>query len=103
MQLPMQEGSFNTAHSNSYFETIRIIRPHHPFFGKTFPLVRTWKHKKRHFYIIQLPDMSHIQIPIYWADTGKTPLPENISEQPIFTVNAIREFVSVLSIIGNKS
>jgi len=47
--------------------------------------------------------MSHIQIPIYWADTGKTPLPENISEQPIFTVNAIREFVSVLSIIGNKS
>jgi hypothetical protein len=99
----MQEGLFNTTHSNSHFHTVRIIRPHHPFFGKSFPVIRTWKHKKQQFYIIQLPDMSHIQIPVHWADEGKIPLSKNFFNQPVFTINSIREIISAIKLIVDKS
>lgn len=98
----MRQRPINTTHSNTHFETVRIIRPHHPLFGKNFPLVRTWKFKRRRFYIIQLPDKSHIQIPVHWADEGKTPLPENICEQPVFRVDSIRELVVVITTLKNR-
>jgi len=35
-------------HSKSDLQnTVRIIRPHHPLFGKTVNLVKIWEHKRR--------------------------------------------------------
>jgi hypothetical protein len=90
--------TFNTAHSNSHFQTVRIIRPHHPLFGKTLPLIKIWEHKKKRYYVIELPDKSHTRIPLHWADQGKTPLPEHLSGQPVFTVHSIRELISLITI-----
>ena len=102
MPPPMPERLSNTAHSNTQFEVVRIIRPHHPLFGKAFPLVRTWKHKKSRFYIIQFPDKSHIQIPIEWADDGKTPLPKSMATQPVFTVFSIKKLILLITTLKKR-
>jgi hypothetical protein len=50
-------------HSKSDLQnTVRIIRPHHPLFGKTVSLVKIWEHKKKRYYVIELPDKSHTRI-----------------------------------------
>jgi hypothetical protein len=86
----------NTAHSNSIFRSVRIIRPHHPLFGQTVPLVKLWEHKKRRYYVIQLPDQSHTRIPLHWADDGKGPLPEISSKLPALTIPAIKALISIM-------
>jgi hypothetical protein len=98
----MPERPSNTVHSNTQFETVRIIRPNHPLFGKTFPLVRIWKHKKSRFYIIQFPDKSHIQIPTEWADDGKTPLPESMATQPVLTVLSIKQLILLITTLKKR-
>jgi hypothetical protein len=114
----MHQRQSNTAHSNTQFEIVRIIRPHHPLFGKTFPLVRRWKHKKNRFYIIQFPDKSkhkknrfyiiqfpdksHIQIPTDWADDGKTPLPNSMATQPVFTVISIKRLILLITTLKKR-
>jgi hypothetical protein len=70
-QTPPQ--SSQTTHSNDV-SRVRIIRPHHPLFGQWVSVVRLWEHKKKRYYIIELPDKSHTRIPLYWADNGKFPL-----------------------------
>jgi hypothetical protein len=95
--------TFNTAHSKSYFRTVRIIRPYHPLFGKTVNLVKIWEHKKKRYYVIELPDKSHTRIPLHWADEGKTPLPEIPSNQPFFTVHSIRDLISLITTLDNKA
>jgi hypothetical protein len=102
MQPHLPQRPSNTAHSNTQFELVRIIRPHHPLYGKTFPLVRTWKHKKSRFYIIQLPDKSHIRIPIDWADDGKTPLPKSFATQPVFTVFSIKKLILLITTLKKR-
>ncbi len=92
----------NIAHSKSNFRTVRIIRPHHPLFGKTVNLVKIWEHKKKRYYVIELPDKSHTRIPLHWADEGKTPLPEIPSNQPFFTVDSIRNLISLITTLENK-
>jgi hypothetical protein len=102
MRQHMHQRQSNTAHSNTQFEIVRIIRPHHPLFGKTFPLVRRWKHKKNRFYIIQFPDKSHIQIPTDWADDGKTPLPNSMATQPVFTVISIKRLILLITTLKKR-
>ena len=99
---PMHQRPSNTAHSNTQFEIVRIIRPHHPLFGKAFPLVRRWKHKKSRFYIIQMPDKSHIQIPIEWADDAKSPLAQYTVAQPVFTDNSIKELIFIITTLKKR-
>jgi hypothetical protein len=72
---------------------VRIIRPHHPLFGKTLPLVKLWEHKKRRYYVIELLDQSHARIPLHWADEGRGPLPEISSNLPVLTSEAIKELI----------
>ena len=96
------QRTFNTTHSKSNYRTVRIIRPHHPLFGKTVNLVKIWEHKKKGYYVIELPDKSHTRIPLYWADEGKTPLTEIPSNQPFFTVHSIRELLSLITTLENK-
>ena len=60
------------------------------------PLVKLWEHKKKHYYVIQLPDKSHTRIPLDWADEGKTPLPEVSSHQPVFTTTSIKELIALI-------
>jgi hypothetical protein len=95
--------TFDTAHSNSDYRTIRIIRPHHPLFGKSVPLVKIWEHKNKRYYVIELPDKSHTRIPLHWADQGKIPLPQSPSGGPAFTVEAVRELFSLMSTLANKA
>ena len=82
---------------------VRIIRPYHPLYGQIIPLVKIWEHKKKRYYVIELPDKSHTRIPLDWADQGKAPLPEPPSSKPIFTVRAIREIISFINILNNRS
>jgi len=98
----MLQQTSNIAHSKSNFRTVRIIRPHHPLFGKTVNLVKIWEHKKKRYYVIELPDKSHTRIPLHWADEGKTPLPEIPSNQPFFTVDSIRNLISLITTLENK-
>jgi hypothetical protein len=96
--------TYNTTHSKSNLKTtVRIIRPHHPLYGKTVPVVKIWEHKKKRYYVIELPDKSNTRIPLDWADEGKIPLPENPSSQPVFTVQSIREIISFINILKNRS
>jgi hypothetical protein len=46
--------------------------------------------------------MSHIQIPIHWADTGKTPLPKPPLDQPVLTIGSIRKIILVINTIRRK-
>jgi len=58
--------------------------------------VKVWEHKKKRYYVIQLPDKSNTRIPLHWADQGKTPLPELTVEQPVFTLDSIRELILLI-------
>ena len=99
---PLQ--TFNTTHSKSDLQnTVRIIRPHHPFFGKTVNLVKIWQHRKKRYYVIELPDKSHTRIPLDWADQGKTPLPKSPSSKQVFTVQSVREITFLIRTLENKS
>ena len=102
MPRPMPPHPYDTAHSNTNFDKVRIIRPHHPLYGKTFPLVRKWKHKKIRFYIIQLPDRRHIQVPAHWTDDGITPLHEKFPDFPVLTVDSIRELIYLLNLFNKN-
>ena len=96
--------TFNTTHSKSDLHNIvRIIRPHHPLYGKTVPLVKIWEHKKKRYYVIELPDKSHTRIPLDWADQGKMPLPENPSSKQVFTVQSVREISALIRTLENRS
>jgi hypothetical protein len=64
--------------------------------------VRRWKNKQIQFYIIELPDRKHIQIPLHWTDDGTTPLPENLPEYPFLTAAAIRELVYLLKLLNKN-
>lgn len=90
-----------TTHSNPFSRSVRIIRPHHPLFGKTVPLVKLWEHKKRRYYVIELPDQSHTRIPLHWADEGKGPLPKISSNPPYLNIQAIKELISLLERLGS--
>lgn len=96
--------TFNTEHSKSDIQnTVRIIRPHHPLFGKTVNLVKIWEHKKKRYYVIELPDKSHTRIPLDWADQGNSPLPESLSSEHVFTVQSIREITFIICTLENRS
>ena len=97
------QQTFNTTHSKLNHRTVRIIRPHHPLFGKTVKLVKIWEHKKKRYYVIELPDKSHTRIPLDWADEGKTPLPKISSNQPVLTINSFRELISLIAALDNKA
>jgi hypothetical protein len=62
-----------------------------------------WEHKKKRYYVIELPDKSNTRIPLDWADEGKIPLPENPSSQPVFTVQSIRDIISFIRTLENRS
>ncbi len=94
--------TFNTTHSKLNHRTVRIIRPHHPLFGKTVKLVKIWEHKKKRYYVIELPDKSHTRIPLDWADEGITKLPQIPPNQPVFTIHSIRELISLITTLENK-
>ena len=81
---------------------MRIIRPNHPLFGKSFPIVQIWKNQKKHFYLIELPDKSHTRIPRDWADEGKCPISKIPSDQPVFSASSIRELIHLVTTFGNK-
>ena len=98
----MKRQSFNTAHSKSSFRSVRIIRPNHPLFGQSFPIVQIWKNKKKRFYLIELPDKSHTRIPLDWADEGKCPISKISSNQPVLSASSLRELIDLLTIFGNK-
>ena len=96
--------TFNTAHSKSHLQnTVRIVRPHHPLFGKTVNLVKIWEHKKKRYYVIELPDKSHTRIPLDWADHGNAPLPESLSSEQVFTVQSVKEITFIIHTLENRS
>jgi len=86
----------HTTHSNSFSKSVRIIYPHHPLFGRMVPLIKLWEHKKKHYYVIQLPDESHTRIPLFWADDGKTPLPEPPSDLTVLTATSVRTLIILM-------
>jgi hypothetical protein len=94
-QLTLQQPS-NTAHSNSLLRPLRIVRPHHPLFGQTVLLIKVWRHQKKRYYIIELPDKTHSRIPFHWADDGKLPLPQVSSDLPVLTADSIRELILLI-------
>jgi hypothetical protein len=102
MRQLLHPNIYNTAHSKPNSKKVRIIRPHHPLYGQSFQLVRTWKNKQVKFYIIQLPDRKHIQIPIHWTDDGTTPLPENLPDYPVLTADSIRDIIYLLKLLNKK-
>lgn len=61
-----------------------------------------WEHKKKRYYVIELPDKSNTRIPLDWADKGKTPLPENPSSKQVLTVQSVREIASLIHTIKNR-
>ena len=82
--------------------TVRIIRPHHPLFGQLVNIVKIWEHKKKRYYVVELPDKSHTRIPLHWADDGKSSIAEPpICDQP-FTVQSIREITFLIHTSRNK-
>jgi hypothetical protein len=94
--------SSQTTHSNDV-SRVRIIRPHHPLFGQWVSVVRLWEHKKKRYYIIELPDKSHTRIPLYWADNGKFPLVKNAyPEQPFFTAKCIQNLISIILVLKDS-
>jgi hypothetical protein len=93
----------NTKHSNPNFRKVRIIRPHHPLYGQSVTLVKIWQHKKRRYYVIELPDNSHTRIPLSWADDGNTPLPQVPPNLPFLTIDSIRQLSCLLANLKNKS
>jgi hypothetical protein len=60
------------------------------------PLVKLWEHKKKRYYVIELPDKSHTRIPLDWADEGKTPLSEVSSHQPVLTTTSVKELIVLI-------
>jgi hypothetical protein len=103
-----QETSFasqtcKTTHSTLTFHEVRIIRPHHPLYGKIFPVVRTSGYKRKRYYILELPDKSHLQIPMEWACEKDIPLPQPILAQPVCTVESLRVVLSLLRTLKNKA
>jgi len=94
--------TFNTTHSNTNFRKVRIIRPHHPLYGKTVSLVKIWQHKKKRYYVIELPDKSHTRIPLYWADDGNTPLHQIPHNLPFLTIDSIRQLIGLVTTLKNK-
>jgi hypothetical protein len=99
---PMLPHPYDNAHSNTNSGKVRIIRPHHPLYGNTYPIVRRWKHNKARFYIIQLPDRRHLQIPAHWTDGGASPLPENLPDLPVLTVDSIRELIYLFKLFNKN-
>ncbi len=51
-----------------------MARPHHPLRGVVVPVVEYWEHRGERFCVIELPDESHVRVPLSWVDDGKTPL-----------------------------
>lgn len=66
-------------------------------------LVKIWEHKKKRYYVIELPDKSHTRIPLDWTDQGNTPLPENLSSEQVFTVQSVREIAFIIRTLKNRS
>jgi hypothetical protein len=91
-----------TTHSNDISPSVRIIRPHHPLFGQWVSVVRFWEHKKKRYYVVELPDKSHTRIPLHFADNGKFPLPDVPPDQPFFTVKCIRRLISLIPALQNS-
>jgi len=60
------------------------------------PLVKLWEHKKKRYYVIQLPDKSHTRIPLDWADEGKMSLPEVSSDLPVLNASSIKELIILI-------
>lgn len=95
--------TFNTTYSKSESKNIvRIIRPHHPLFGQTVNLVKIWEHKKKRYFVIELPDKSHSRIPLHWADNGTLPLSKPPHSNQVFTVQAIREVIFLTRTLRDK-
>ena len=66
------------------------------------PLVKIWQHKKKRYYVIELPDKSHTRIPIHWADDGITTLFEIPLNLPFLTIDSIRQLNSLITTLENK-
>lgn len=61
---------------------VTVVDPRHPLFGRTFPLVRTFKTQKgRAFCIVELKSEKTRQIPLEVTD--KSEIPISINDAPI--------------------
>jgi hypothetical protein len=49
-----------------------------------------------------MPDKSHIQIPIEWADDAKSPLAQYTVAQPVFTDNSIKELIFIITTLKKR-
>jgi hypothetical protein len=76
---------------------MRIIRPHHPLFGLSVPIIKMSELKRKRFYIIQLPDESNTLMPIHWVDEGNTPLPEVPAGLPVLSLESVRQLIFILN------
>ncbi len=64
--------------------------------------MRIEKITKEEYYILELPDNTHIRIPSHWADQDNVPLAKITSTGHIFTIQSIRELISIITNIEKK-
>jgi hypothetical protein len=95
--------TYQTTHSTLTCHEIRIIRPHHPLYGKIFPVLETSGYKKKRYYILELPDQSHLQIPREWTCHKDIPQPHPIAEQPVCTVKSLQAMLLILKSLKDKA
>jgi hypothetical protein len=67
------------------------------------PLVKIWESKGSRHYVVELPDRSHVRIPLSWADDGQAPLEEHHDSEALLSVETTRDLAAAIARIQRRA
>src|ERR1700687_296561 len=89
----------HTTHHQDLPERVTVIRPRHPFEGRSLEFIRTMHRKGRLYLILILPDGSKSLIPADWTDFVSVPVPRQaLSVQATGALGSVKDLLHTRAI-----
>jgi hypothetical protein len=86
-----------TTHPHNYPEQVTIIRPAHPFEGKTLNLLGATHRKNRLLLLLILPDGSKSLVPADWTNLNSTS--ESTNNKETATLGSLSELLHMRTVV----
>ena len=91
-------ASHTTQYHPCTAEQVTVIRRYHPLDGKQLEVV----HQLKHSVIVDLPDGTRLKLPNTWTDLAPPP-PQHASLETTFTVESLRELITLVDALIRRA